>query len=94
MEAGNLRPHLSIGRSYQNFRREEEDRNEAQSLGRRTSKTATLEGIRDIALWSRGMARRCHLQNPAQELFSGLSSSGGGLPGRPDLEREAGRSLF
>jgi hypothetical protein len=37
-----------------------------------------------------GVARECHLQNPASPLFSELSSSGGGLPGRLDLERDSG----
>ncbi len=40
------------------------------------------------------MARECHLQNPAPDLVSQLSSSGGGLPGRLDLERDSRRSLF
>ncbi len=34
-----------------------------------------------------GMARKCHRQEAATILFSFVSSSGGGLPGRPGLER-------
>src|SRR4051812_31428885 len=40
------------------------------------------------------MARKCYRQNLAAVLFSLVSSSGGGLPGRPELERVSGRSLF
>ena len=40
------------------------------------------------------MARECHLQNPASSLIFQVSSSGGGLPGRLDLERDSRRSLF
>jgi len=40
------------------------------------------------------MARGCYLQNFLPDLFSQVSSSGGGLPGRLDLERDSGRSLF
>jgi hypothetical protein len=41
-----------------------------------------------------GIARECHLQNSASRLFSLVSSSGGGLPGRLGLERDSRRSLF
>jgi len=41
-----------------------------------------------------GMARKCHRQDVPGVLFFFVSSSGGGLPGRPGLERVAGRSLF
>src|ERR1700733_8729595 len=47
-----------------------------------------------MAPLGRGVARECHLQNPASPLFSEVSSSGGGLPGRLDLERDLRRSLF
>jgi len=40
------------------------------------------------------MARECHLQNSAWRLIFLVSSSGGGLPGRLDLERDSRRSLF
>jgi hypothetical protein len=40
------------------------------------------------------LARRCHLQTPPSSLFSLVSSSGGGLPGRLGLERDLRRSLF
>src|SRR6266446_721335 len=53
--------------------------------------------FRGIAGWHfRGkvLARKCHLQNLALRLTSQVSSSGGGLPGRPGLERVSGRSLF
>jgi hypothetical protein len=40
------------------------------------------------------MARKCHLQALFTRLSSPVSSSGGGLPGRPGLERVSGRSLF
>src|SRR5689334_1195049 len=41
-----------------------------------------------------GMARKCHTQENVTRLISMVSSSGGGLPGRPGLERVSGRSLF
>ena len=41
-----------------------------------------------------GMAQSCHRQDVAPRIFLLVSSSGGGLPGRPGLERVAGRSLF
>src|ERR1700691_1002777 len=34
------------------------------------------------------------MQNPASALLSQVSSSGGGLPGRLDLERDSRRSYF
>ncbi len=40
------------------------------------------------------IARKCHRQEETRVLFSWVSSSGGGLPGRPELERVPGRSLF
>ena len=40
------------------------------------------------------LARECHLQNSAWRLICQVSSSGGGLPGRLDLERDSRRSLF
>jgi hypothetical protein len=40
------------------------------------------------------VARECHLQNSARRLIFPVSSSGGGLPGRLDLERDSRRSLF
>src|SRR6202167_2226852 len=43
-----------------------------------------------MALLGDEVARECHLQNPASPLFSEVSSSGGGLPGRLDLERDSG----
>src|ERR1700691_3842446 len=43
-----------------------------------------------MALLGNEVAREGHLQNPASPLFSEVSSSGGGLPGRLDLERDSG----
>jgi len=43
-----------------------------------------------MALLGNEVARECHLQNPASPLFCEVSSSGGGLPGRLDLERDSG----
>jgi len=40
------------------------------------------------------MARKCHRQKYRSVLFCLVSSSGGGLPGRPELERVSGRPLF
>jgi hypothetical protein len=40
------------------------------------------------------MAVTCHRQKSASTLFFLMSSSGGGLPGRPGSERISGRSLF
>src|SRR5215471_142036 len=40
------------------------------------------------------MARQCHRQESATRLTCSVSSSGGGLPGRPGLEKVSGRSLF
>jgi hypothetical protein len=40
------------------------------------------------------MARKCHIQDHIPVLISSVSSSGGGLPGRPGLVRVSGRSLF
>ena len=40
-----------------------------------------------MQLFQVAMARKCHRQNVRSVLLSLLSSSGGGLPGRPDLER-------
>jgi hypothetical protein len=38
------------------------------------------------------LALRCHFQKAGQSVISGVSSSGGGLPGRP-YSKESGRSL-
>jgi hypothetical protein len=38
------------------------------------------------------LALRCHFQKVGQSVISGVSSSGGGLPGRP-YSKESGRSL-
>jgi len=40
------------------------------------------------------MARKCHRQESGTVLFSSVSSSGGGLPGRPGLERVRGALYF
>ena len=38
----------------------------------------------------RGVARECHMQDSVEHLTSQVSSSGGGLPGRLDLNRDRG----
>ena len=40
------------------------------------------------------MARKCYRQNAGTRLFSLVSSSGGGLPGRPELARVQGARYF
>jgi len=47
-----------------------------------------------LALPGRPMAPKCHRQQGFSRLASAVSSSGGGLPGRPGLARVSGRSLF
>ena len=41
-----------------------------------------------------GMARKCHRQADSSILFSAMSSSGGGLPGRLGLARVQGARYF
>ena len=53
-----------------------------------------FSAIEGLTLWRGIMARKCHMQETVPSLFSSVSSSGGGLPGRPGLERVSGRSLF
>jgi hypothetical protein len=47
-----------------------------------------------VALLSQGMAPECHFENSVESIGSPVSSSGGGLPGRPDLAKRSGRSSF
>ena len=47
-----------------------------------------------MCIFRQRMARKCHRQTPPGVLFSFLSSSGGGLPGRPALERVQGARHF
>src|SRR5580704_13642205 len=53
-----------------------------------------LQWVEYVALWSRGLAPECHLQTSSPGLISVVSSSGGGLPGRLDLERVRGVRHF
>ncbi len=59
-----------------------------------SGKALVCNNLRDIALWSTRIARECHLQIPGSRLISWMSSSGGGLPGRLDLERDRGARYF
>jgi hypothetical protein len=59
-----------------------------------SAKGKAFGGLAGWHFWGKGLARKCHLQNLALRLTSQVSSSGGGLPGRPGLERVSGRSLF
>ena len=67
-------------------------------VGRKPAPEARVRGrlykVLGMALKGHLMARECHLQNPASSLIFQVSSSGGGLPGRLDLERDSRRSLF
>src|ERR1039458_7695597 len=58
------------------------------------SKGLIWECLEAVALWGSALAPACYLQNSLSHLFSQVSSSGGGLPGRLDLERDSRRSLF
>src|ERR1700683_4412283 len=58
------------------------------------AKSATASRVNCGITLDRWMAPECHLQNFAQELTSQVSSSGGGLPGRPDLARGWGVRHF
>jgi hypothetical protein len=84
--------YLSIGRTAANFR-----------WGRAAKPGFWAENARKagFAMFWAGwhfmaspVARECHLQNSARRLIFPVSSSGGGLPGRLDLERDSRRSLF
>ncbi len=55
---------------------------------------AVLQRDGRLALPGRPMAPKCHRQQGFSRLASAVSSSGGGLPGRPGLARVSGRSLF
>ena len=56
------------------------------------------KSLADMKLWiwrfPRVLARKCHMQAAATVLFCLMSSSGGGLPGRPELERVRGACHF
>jgi len=41
-----------------------------------------------------GMAPECHFENFVESIVSQVSSSGGGLPGRPDRARDRGVRIF
>jgi hypothetical protein len=77
-----------IGKIHRDFRKQDAGRSGASV------------GIADFSRrWQGGaekldMARKCHRQGAGVILFSSVSSSGGGLPGRPGLERVWGARYF
>jgi len=53
-----------------------------------------FQGDTWVALWWRDMARKSHRKIRKLSLFSPVSSSGGGLPGCPELEKVQGIRYF
>jgi hypothetical protein len=67
---------------------------ELEILRRRLLKGLICKYLEAVALWGGALAPLCYLQNFNSHLLSQVSSSGGGLPGRLDLERDSSRPLF